>query len=729
MKDNLLYWSITLEPSWVQSAIWNIKDDKAFIISVSPTSHWETAEDLITATDASLSSSIQNLPEEFEEPSKTVFGVRSSWVSEGQIAKNYLSLIREICSKLSLVPAGFVVLPEAIAHYLKNQEGSPLSAVIIGISSEEIEVSLFRLGNLSGSTSITRSVSIIDDVLEGLVRLDKTKEVFPSRFIVYNGKEGELEEARQALVEAEWGDIQEAPKFLHVPKVEIIDPEKKMEAVSLAGASEIAEVKGIIELTKSDTNDLEESSLVEEESLQHKEAELGASDVGFAVGVDIRDTQQNLEVKDKPFQVVQKPEIINKGFTKKFKLPNLSKLSEILNNLVNYIKMKVGSIFPKEINFNNRTLMLYILLGLFIAIFLAFFAWWFLPKAKISIFINTQNLEEKESLLVDPNVSGVDFESKTIKGRLVEVKIEGEKTRSTTGTKKVGEKAKGTVKIRNGTSSIINLTTASFLSGTNALRFGLDSSASVSAALSPTEPGTALVGVTAEDIGAEYNLAKNEIFKVGNFPKSDVDAISETDFAGGSSREIPSVSLEDKKLLEEDLTKELEEKSKDKLKDEVSQDEEFIQEIIDSTPSSIEFSHKIGDEASTLKLSMVLNSRSLAIPKKLLNDLATQILKGKIPNGYTLRSEDVIPSFAFVEERNGKFNLDVNFIASLLPSVKVLEIKRSIQGKDSNEVKEYLSTIPGFSRAEVVFSPSLPGILNRIPRISKNINIELTPEK
>jgi hypothetical protein len=120
-----LYWSLVIEPEWVQAGIWYIGEAAAEVISVGPTTAWLTDEELIDAADATLSAAIQKLPENSGEPTKTVFGVSSAWVSEGQIKPEYLEKIKNLCAKLSLEPVGFVVLGEAISHFIKSEEGSP----------------------------------------------------------------------------------------------------------------------------------------------------------------------------------------------------------------------------------------------------------------------------------------------------------------------------------------------------------------------------------------------------------------------------------------------------------------------------------------------------------------------------------------------------------------------------------------------------------------------------
>ena len=47
-----LYWSLVLEPGWVQAGIWYIGTDKAEVISIGPAASWETEEELLGAADA-----------------------------------------------------------------------------------------------------------------------------------------------------------------------------------------------------------------------------------------------------------------------------------------------------------------------------------------------------------------------------------------------------------------------------------------------------------------------------------------------------------------------------------------------------------------------------------------------------------------------------------------------------------------------------------------------------
>jgi hypothetical protein len=727
-EEKHLYWSLTIEPGWVQAGIWEIAGGKAQVSATSPSTAWETEEELIGASDTALSSAIQHLPEESPEPEDTVFGLNSTWVSQGNIKAEYLEKIRRICQKLSLKPVGFVVLPEAISHLLKSEEGSPLSAVVLGVGKETIEVSLFKLGSLVGVSQIARSVSIVDDVSEGLTRF-ATNEAFPSRFVLYNGKEGELEEVRQALINVSWEGLGKI-KFLHTPKVEIIAPERKILAVSLAGASEIADVSGVI--TKKEDMPEEEPPPPEEiQNIRVPEKKLSPEELGFAIGKDVSKTQP---------PGATAPSVTGPTGAGAFKAPAVA-AAKAANSLKGFLsKIQVPS-FLKNFKFPSlpalklpfapgKNVFAWGLGFLAVLLVLGFGAWWFLPTATVTIYVSPQNLEEKSEVLVSTGASSVDFSKKMLPGKTYQTQVSSEKTASTTGTKTVGEKAKGGVEIRNGTATDIALPAGTTIFASNDLKFTLDSAVTVSAAVSPSSPGTATADVSAFDIGAEYNLAKDESFRVGNYPKSEVDATATADFSGGSSSQISAVSEKDLETLEEDLTSELLDKADGELSEKVSGDEVFIASASSFEVAERTFNNKVGDEADTLKLSMSLDVTGIAVSRQALTDLAKEILKDKVPQGYVLRDTQITADFELEEETEDGYLLSVLFKANLLPETKTEEIAKNIAGKYPTFAKDYLTSISGFSRAEITIKPAfLPSKLKVLPRIARNINIEIEAER
>ena len=698
-----LFWSLIIEPGWVQAGIWYIGPTAANVIGVGPGAAWETEEELLGATDAALSSSIAKLPEEYKEPNKTVFGVPSSWVTGGEIKEEYISKIKNICTELSLTPVGFVVLNEAIAHLFKSEEGVPLNAVVVGLGSQFLEISIFKLGNLAGSTSVARSVSLTDDVIEGLTRFEGASPI-PSRIIVFDGKEGELEEAKQSLMGASW-EGSDKIKFLHTPKVEILTPERKVLATSLAGAAEIGNVTAVISKGDPETGPgpLPPQNL---ENIEVPKEEINPEELGFAVNEDVS-LKQTV-----PVEAPARPTIKVNEYVQKTK--------SLFHNFS--VALPIKEFFSGKKSFLSIAVIL-IILGIGFGVF-----WWFFPKAKVSIVVTPKKFEQE----VDVSFSTTgesDIQSGIISAQEITAEVSGDKTQPTTGKKVVGDRAKGSVQIQNGTAFPINLATGTFLVSSGNLKFTIDNSASVSAALSPSSPGNTSVSVTSDAIGSEYNLAKDEIFKVGNYPKAEVDASAVSDFSGGSSREILAVDKNDQASLETALKDELSQNAGEDISLKVSDDQIFVDDLAGIDISSENFDHKIGDEAGNLKLDLSVKARGVAADRAKFLEFAREVLKDKIPAGFVLRDSQIVFKFKFVDESDGKLNYKVTLSANFLPEVKTDEIIKQISGRTPSVARNYLSGIPGFVRAEVKLTPALPGPFGNLPRVSSNISVEITAEQ
>ena len=505
------FWALTLEPGWVQAGIWTVTDGKVDVVSTSPVSAWGTEDELVNSADTVLSAAASEIPEDAGEPSKTVFGVPTSWVKEGSISETYLGKIKHICTKLSLEPVGFVVLSEAISHYTKSNEGSPLSAVVIGVAPETVEISLFRLGNPAGNFTIARSVSAVDDVVEGLSRFSAS-ETLPSRFILYDGKEGELDDVRQSLMATNWNQYPNI-KFLHTPKIEVINPKNKVTATALAGGLEIANTTGLMVKSEGQGQKTQESS-AQDDNVTH----VSPAAVGFLVGKDVAEAagtpegseafqetlQQNVEAEEPMEEKRQEESKDAKVAEEISKKPSLvSKIKLTFASLASRFKRAPKNEAQTSSSDKSSKSILYVGIGVFAIFIIGLFAfWWFFPKATVTVYVSPKILEEKFIINVDPDTKDANFETSTIPGDITSETASGEKTISTTGTKTVGETAHGEVTMYRSGSEII-LSEGTVVTGPNDLKFTLDNDVTIASGSAST-PGTAKVGVTAQDIGAQY---------------------------------------------------------------------------------------------------------------------------------------------------------------------------------------------------------------------------------
>lgn len=711
-----LYWSLVIEEGWIQAGVWYIGRSAAEVVSISPGAAWSAEDELVGAVDAALSSAIQKLPENYKEPNKAVFGVSSSWVKDGEITEEHLAKIKKLCSELSLNPVGFVVLPEAIAHLCKSEEGSPLNAIILGLGSGSLEISVFKLGNLVGTTDVSRSVSLVEDVTEGLSRFEGANPL-PSRFIVYDGKEGELEEAKETLLQASWEGIEKI-KFLHTPKAEVLSSDRKVLATCLAGAAEIGHVSRV------DSKDIqfseEKEEYPKEEGVEKPLAVTAtAEDLGFAIGQDVAANKGVVENVIPPQTL--KPALSQKS---KFK-PGEMALGYLqkAKSLFHSFSLRKNAA-PRV---KNDTLIGVLIIAI-LAIAIGAVLWWFYPTAKIAVFVTPKRFEQQATLTFSPN--GIsDAATGIISADVITDNVTGDKTKSTTGTKLIGNKAAGSVQIANGNGTAINLTAGTTLTSSIGLKFVTTSQASVSGQILPGSPGTANVNIAAFDIGAQYNLAKGEVFTIGNYSKAMVAGTSLSDFTGGSSQEISAVSTEDQSNLETDLKAELIQNAVGGISGKVKPDQIFVNDLAGIETVSENFDHKVGDSADSIKLSLNLKATGIAADKTKLIEYAKSVLKDKIPSGFTLNSDQIDFKFKFSTQQSGNYLYDVTIGANFLPVIDKAKIIGKIAGTTTTVTQNYLNSIPGFGHAEITLSPKLPGFLGTLPRIPKNITLEVSAEQ
>lgn len=663
--------SAAIEEGSIQITLWNASDGSANIVSVSNPVSYDDDETMVRGADEGLSSCIQNLPENASEPSKTVFGVPSYWVADGQIQKQYLDKIRLICNKLSLSPSGFVVLPEAIAHYKKSEEGTPLTGILIGIYKQSIDVSLFKLGNLSGTVNVARSVNIVDDVVEGLARFDE-KDNLPSQLMLYDSKHHDLEDLKQELIKADWNNLNPGIKFLHTPSVEIFSENLKMAAISLAGGVEIAHL-GKVKLPSS--KEEKKESVVSDIKIPEENNFIDAGKLGFSIGKDQNET------------LAAKPKI-------KLKIPNFS--------ILNKFRSK----------FKENTLFI-IAVSSLVLIIIGFIAFWFIPKADVTIIVSPVKIDEKKQIKFDPKADGVDLSKLVVPVKEISTQVTADKTKSSSGTKIIGNPAKGSVTFYN-VGGETTIPQGTVLTSSN-LTFSLDSDVQIASAAGVASPATAKGNITAQALGADSNLASGSIFSVGNFSSNLIQAKNDSDLSGGSSQEVTAVSSDDIDSLKKDLLSELTNTGKDNLKQNLTVGDIIIDNSVIATASSVNSDHDPGEEASTVKVTVTAKVTALSVSKEDMAKVAQALFKDKIKPGLVMENDQI----DYIFDPN-----DVEFKINLLPSIDTQKLANELAGKSVASARSMLSSLQGYKDAQFVITPSI-SFLQILPHMPKNISISL----
>lgn len=742
------YFALEIGLEFIKSAIFAIIENQVKVLSLGNVERWEGEEELIEAVDASLSSAAEKLPIEGEvkEPDKVVFGLPFNWVEGEKIVEDKLKLLKKLSEKLDLKPAGFVVISEAIVHHLKTTEGVPPTTILVRLGMEKISVGPVRIGKIFGPKLIDKSDNLADDLIEGLSRFE-SKEPLPARILLYDG-EDKLEEARQQLVNYPWLEKKkEGVEFLHLPKVEILPLNFDIEAIALAGGKEVAKAAGLVLEEKPVEKEKEEKEEAEEEVEKREELEvekLGfvpAGELGFIKGADVAEEKIKPEpeeppelvepkepeepkiaeeppvIKEPPFE--EKPPVSDNLFAKitafRFRFPTLKKLDL--------------SLFKKLIPEFLRTSPVFILITvLFLALAgSAFAAYWFLPRAEVTLFLEPEILEKDFTVKLDPTTGTPDKENFILPAEQVGVEVEGNKSRTTTGAKEIGDPAKGEVAVYNGTSNEKTFDSGTVISSAAGLEFTLDDDVTVASQSSAADPpGKATVKATAKEIGTEGNLAAGTEFVVANYAKSDYVAKNESAFSGGISRQIQAVSEDDQEALLTDLKASLEKDAKEKLLTQLSPEVELVEESITSKVVSSNYSHEVGEETDNLKLTLKLQAKALVYTEQELQALVEDSVLESVAEGFEYIPEETEFSFDVGEvDEKGRATVKTHLKAKLIPQQDLEQIKKNLAGRYLVVGEAYLGNLPRVAGFEAKISPRLPGRLGTFPRRVNRIEIKV----
>ncbi len=306
-----------------------------------------------------------------------------------------------------------------------------------------------------------------------------------------------------------------------------------------------------------------------------------------------------------------------------------------------------------------------------------------------------------------------------IKARRQEQKVELSVEFSATGKKKVGERAKGKLRIATDSISLLDKTVPAGTSirTSGGMTFTTDSAVT----FSRSNASGSTVMVTAANIGAEYN---GESGSVSGMP-SGVSAALVGETSGGSSREVTVVSSDDVKRAGDLLN----EKKADSLRAKVEQSfggstvtiKESYQEQRSTPAPSVAID---GEAASAVTLKTVVTASMVGIEKSELSTYlkatANKELEGKQSQKIYKDGVDSA-KFAQFSGQGGNFITHITANAVVGPTIDEEKVKEQSRGKSYGDIQSALEAIKGIENVDVKFSPFW---VRTVPNDTKRINIE-----
>jgi len=395
--------------------------------------------------------------------------------------------------------------------------------------------------------------------------------------------------------------------------------------------------------------------------------------------------------------------------------------------------------FPK-IGFLKGPKWLYLVLGIVLVFIVGSTAlFWLVPSAVVTLYAQAQSKEAELTLVASPTALSPDVDKGIIPLKTYEVDEEGLFEAKATGEKTVGTPAKGRV-------SIVNRDTnpegKKFFAGTVltpvsglTIKFSLDQTATISASPSGCRDDQAPkcestgADVTAQSIGTEGNLPVGTVFQVGSEKDlNKVNAVSVTNFSGGTSKKIKVVSADDQKKAKEELLKKLEEKANKDLK-EKNPGIVIPEGGLESNVTDEVYSKKVDEEAEDFKLSVTVNFVAKTFSEEDLKDLLIKSIESSLPYGYQVDRGSSEVTTEILEKTGEDLKVLGKIKAALSPVVSTDEVRKNITGKNFAATDRYLKSLGALAGFEIKIKPSIFRLFGTMPHLASRIKIEVVKKE
>lgn len=707
-EEKEYFLALEIKSQEVKAAVWQKDEEKISLINLGAANFEGDWEEVVKAADEAIIEASGAVSQEKIE--KVILGLPQDWTVENKITTSRLNDLKKLCAQLSLKPLGFVVIPEAIVNYLRQLEGVPPTAILIGPETESFTLTLVKAGKIEGTKVVKKEkeAKLSEQIEEVLASF--AVEALPSRVLLYNGHD-DLEKLKENLLSHRWTD--KLP-FLHLPKIELLEKSFDIRALAMASGMQMGGIIIQEEMAMEKEPEIEEDKEEQEEIVS-----VGASereDLGF---VKDRDILEDEEEEEK--MVVEEEKEVSAETASKEAFE-----AEVFKPSLPSLKFKLPGFKLPSLGFSFfggvvKPLILAVLVLVFIG-GASFAAWWYLPKAEVKIWVQTKPLEREAEVTLSQSFE----ESPDAAGLTIEVEEEASKKSSATGKKTVGDPAKGKTVIYNKTENEKKFPQGTVLIGPDEARFTLDEEVTVASTAAFSTSFSSVNGkITAVKIGPEGNLPGDTNLSFKDFPTSSYFAKTDGDLSGGTSKEVSAIAKADQEKLLEELSGELTNKAKKDLQAKLGSEEKLVEDTVVLTVKEKKFDKEVGEEAAELNLTLSATFKALAYNEKEIKERFLKSLEEATPQGYELAREETKIEIVGVNKKEKETTLKMVAKTKLLPKLNLEEIRKNIVGKKKTLAEEYLRNLDGVSQVEIIIKFPLPLGLGTLPRLPQNISLEV----
>jgi len=709
--DGTNFWLIYIQDEQVSVSLISSVNHRYQILATGPNIYWNinSEESVVKATDESLSAASLNANfSESEEPETAAFVVPPFWVgTDGKIAVPKLKLVKNICKELKIRPSGFLAEDESIVEEANQSDGFPASFILLHLSKNEFYLSLVYLGHIKERLRKNFEGEFNGQILESTLLELNSESALPPQIIIFGDAD---ENILSNLKNFPWIGKKNIETFLHLPEIKLYPQADVINIFTKVISSQISPtVSNPVLNEKSIPVEIEEESPSVSEELSLEETD--AASLGFSsLDDDLSDQLPSPEIIPEPNLDPFVPEQLP---------PPVAKNLPRINFSFSFLK----KIKLPKIKFNNLGWIALIILPflLFIPLFFA--------KSNITLFITPYQFNK--TVPVTLKVDSDALTSSTIPVQKQSFEIKATATVPTTGSKTVGEKAKGEIIIYNKLSQVQNIPKGAILTDSLGKKFELTTTVSIASASSNLEQGVITLGQTktailATDIGPEYNISKDVQLKFKDFADTIVIAKTNANFTGGSKEQIKAVSEKDKTEVQSKINQEIDKNIETKINTELKDVAGIIKETIQSKKNTLDLNREVGEQADELTGTITASVSVFSL---------TDDIKIKLINQF-LSSE---PNFSDTTFDSGKFSLsfkinkidadkasgELTISGQSTPKIDITNLRKSLVGKTNSNAQNIIKKTV-LRAYNFHINNNFPfGIL---PFRKENINIEIKSE-
>lgn len=371
--------------------------------------------------------------------------------------------------------------------------------------------------------------------------------------------------------------------------------------------------------------------------------------------------------------------------------------------------------------------------GAGLVLLIGFLVWaiWFAPNAHIVITARTIESSANPKITFSTDVT-TDAEKGMLKAVRQEVSKEAALSFEATGSKEVGERAKGEVVFQNCEDDDPISVPAGTGVSAGGKTYITQAAATVPGAkgfASCAQPGqSSPVSIIAQDIGDDFNTDKGTRFSVaGHSNASSVfyfRATATTDIDGGSKKEITVVTQDDVQKATDQLNNQTIDGMKQQLADQFGDDVIVIDSTFSSNRDKVTSSPAVDEEAKEGKAQLsgtllyTMYGVSTSEAKQFLDAFFAEEIKDE-ENQRVYNSGAEKANFMEVKQvEGGAYTATMTATATFGPKIDDEAVKAGARGKRYGEVQSELERISGVQDVDVKFSPfwvrTVPNDDNRI---------------